>query len=1002
MRRNLQCKISVLLLLLGLSVQPLLAQERTVSGKVTAQEDGNAIPGVNVVLKGTAVGAATDAQGKYSLSVPASGGTLVFSFIGLQSREVEIGDKTIVDVSLAIDATELGEVIVVGYGTTLKKELSGAIATVSGKELERLPSLSLSQSLQGQAAGVMVTQNSGAPGGGVSVRVRGQSSISASNDPLYVVDGVPIFSGDLTVNALGGQRQSALATLNPQDIASIEVLKDASAAAIYGSRAANGVVIITTKRGQSGATRINFNAWTGWGTATNTPETITAEEWVAIKNEARVNDGLAPASNATLGWDGVTNTNWIKEVFRTARTNEYQLNVSGGDAKTTYYASGSYREEEGTMLGSKYSRFTGRLNLDHKASSFFSFGAGLTAGADENHRIFNDNNIWGIYSASILTPPTKRIRNEEGEFVDALPSFNTNPVRDALNARNLNKTLKLIGSAYVNFELLKGLNFRTDISYDMNTITEDQHYPSSHPNGRPSGSGTFSFRNIGSLNIEPTLRYSKVIAANHNLSAVLGSTLLQTREFRSTVTGNNFARESLTYLVSAATITAGSSFRTDYALASFFARANYAFKEKYVASATIRRDGSSRFGPNNKYATFYAVSAGWNFADESFMDGLGWLDLGKLRASYGTTGNDGTLISGTSFRFDNFPWQGTWSGNGNYLNRSAFVPVQIANPDLKWETTTTTDIGLELAMFNNKVSINTGYYIKRTADLLYGSPLALTTGFSSLTKNIGEIENKGYEFDMKVVALDNKGLKITLGGNATFMRNKVVKLLNDEPIISGFSSAVIVGRSINSFYGLNYIGVDPGTGDAVFEDTNRDGVITAADNTYLGTAMPNMVGGFTTNISYKGLSLDVFFNFVHDVKIYNATMQFSTDPSNPFGMTSEMRRRWRNPGDITDIPRATLAPGLATSEGSRYLSSGDYLRMKNITLSYEIPAAWAAKVKMRTARIYVNGQNLLTFTKYPGADPEVSTFANTSTAAGTDFLTQPQTKMYSVGLNLGF
>lgn len=992
MKKNLRLTIFSLLMITSIGV---MAQERTVSGKVTSAEDGSTLPGVNVVLKGTSVGVVTDVSGEYRISVPTSGATLVFSFIGMTTMEVEVGSRAVIDVQIATDVTQLSEVIVTGYGSTLKKEFSGSSATISADAISKLPSLSVNQALQGQASGVFVTANSGAPGGGISVRVRGQSTISGNSEPLYVIDGVPVIAGNLSQDGFGGQSTNALAGLNPQDIQSMEVLKDASTTAIYGTRGANGVVLITTKRGQSGKSTINLNYATGFANATNTVDVVSAREWVDIKNEARVNSGgSALPDNGYFGWDGVTDTDWVKEVFRTAKISEYQLNMQGGDEKTRYYLSGSFRDEEGTMIGSSYQRGTMRLNLDHKASELFSFGTSLSISSDLNKRIQNDNNIYGIYSASILTPPLRPVRDEEGNYVDALPSFNTNPVRDALLPRFDNKTKKFIGNLYTNFKIIDGLNFRTDFSYDYNTLTEDHYAPASTAIGRPIGDGNFNYRQIGTYIIEPTLRFAKNYNNTHSINAVLGSTFQDRSELSSIVRGNGFASEALTYVTSAATIYDGDSYRVDYSLNSVFGRVNYAFKEKYLASASVRRDGSSRFGANNRFATFYAVSAGWNFSDESFMDNFGWLSLGKLRASYGTTGNDG---------IGDFRYVGAWNGGGNYLDQSAYIPTQIENKDLKWENTTTIDVGLELSLFENRLNLNVGYFKKNTNDLLFRAPLPQSTGFNDVWDNIGEIENKGFEVELGGTIINtSSGFNWKLNSNISFLRNKVISLSDQNFVRSGFASIYQEGKPLNTFWGLKFLGVDPATGESIFQDTNDDGVVNINDETVIGDYQPDFMGGITNTFTYKGFSLDVFFQFVQGVDVYNNTLQFTTNPAANWGMTSEMRRRWKQPGDITDIPKPLTNNGLNGSDNSRYLSDASYMRLKNITLSYNLPSSLISKIKLRSARIYATGQNLLTFTKYNGADPEVSTFGNVSTSQGTDFLTYPQSKVYQFGINIGF
>ncbi len=786
------------------------AQERTVTGKVTSAEDGSALPGVNVVLKGTTAGTVTDVEGNYKISVPAEGGTLVFSFIGLTTSEIGIGSRQTVDVQMAADVQQLSEVVVVGYGTTLKKDLTGSIASLSGKDIQNLPTASPDQALQGLASGVFVTSNSGAPGGGISVRIRGQNSISGSNTPLYVIDGVVIQSGEINQSDFGGQNDNPLSAINPQDIESIQVLKDASSTAIYGARAANGVVLIATKRGKSGGNKVEIGAWTGFGESVKLPELVSAQEWVDMKNEAYINDnpGSSPQPNSFWGWDGVTNTNWINEVFRVSRISQYQVSSSGGDNKFTYYISGSYRDEEGAIIGSGFNRLTGRVNLDYTASEKFRLGTSLNISSQLSQRIQNDNNIYGIFSASILTPPTRPVRNEEGEFVDALPSFNTNPVRDALEPRYDNTTNKLIGNLYFTYNLLDGLDFRTDLSYDYTSLKEDHYEPVTTAQGRgTNGSGNFNTREVGTYIIEPTIRYSKTFSDLHKVQGVAGLTFQQTTDVSNFVTGTGFSRPSLTYVTSAATITDGSSFKEIYSFNSVFGRVNYSYNEKYIAEVSVRRDGSSRFGPDKRFGLFYAVSGAWNFSEESFMDGISFIETGKLRASFGVTGND---------RIGNFTYIGSWTGGANYLDQPASAPDQIANNNLQWEETQKLDIGLELGLFNNRLNVNAGYFQSNTTQLLFNKPVPNTTGFATVSSNLGEVENKGIELDLSGVVLSRGDFRWSSTVNISFMQNKLIKLLDqDAPILQGFASAIIEGEPLNTFYGLKWLGVDPATGNSV-------------------------------------------------------------------------------------------------------------------------------------------------------------------------------------------
>ncbi len=976
------------------------AQERTVSGKVTSVEDGSTLPGVNVVLKGTTNGTVTDIDGNYKLSVPADGGTLVFSFIGLASEEVAIGARSVIDVQMSQDVKQLSEVVVVGYGTTLKKEFTGSSVQVSAKQLEKLPLTSADQMLQGLAAGVQVTSNSGTPGGGLSVRVRGQTSISASNDPLYVIDGVPVVSGNIQQTGFGGQSGNALAGLNPNDIQTIEVLKDASSTAIYGARAANGVVLITTKRGNTGKSQINAGYMRGFGEPTKIIDQLNADQWEMIMNEARLNDGLAP-----IDYDSRPNadvdTDWQDAIFRTADIEQFNLSMSGGDDKTRYFISGSFRDEEGTIIGSGYKRGTARVNLDHTATEKFSFGTSIGLSFDKNQRIQNDNNIYGVLSTALLTAPNIPIyvRDENGnptsEYSDE-PPF-ANPVRSALLPRFDNKTRKVVANNYMKYEIIPGVVAQVDGSLDWTQLTEDHYVPASTFQGGGLGNGVYNTREISVTVLEPTLRINKTIGSDHSINGVIGGTWQNQVDFRNSVSGNGFSRESLTYLTSAAQITAGSSFRLDYSFNSVFGRASYAYKGKYLATATVRRDGSSRFGPDNRFGTFYAFSLGWNFSDESFMQNFDWLSLGKLRASYGKTGND---------RIGDFTYLGTWTGGANYLDQPASSPTRIANNELKWEETVTFDVGLELALFNNRLNINAGYFKGNTTDLLFANPIPESTGFASVQSNIGEVENSGFEFDINSVNVNTaSGFRWASTFNISFLKNEVVSLLDPEPILQGFASAIIEGEPLNTFFAYEFLGVNPATGDAIYTDTDGNGIINANDQKVVGNYQPDFLGGLTNSFSYKGISLDVFFQFIQGVDVFNNTRAFQEHlGSAGWGMNSNVLRRWRQPGDITDIPRAATSAtiGLNNADNTRFLEDGSYLRLKNITLGYDLPNSLISKAGLRSVRVYVTGQNLLTFTEYSGADPEVNVFDNTSTSQGTDFLTYPQSKMMLFGINVGF
>lgn len=973
------------------------AQDRTVSGTVTDAETGEALPGVNVLLKGTGTGITTDLDGTYKISVPSDGGTLVFTFIGMKNEEVTIGSRSVIDVQMVTDVEQLSEVVVVGYGTTLKTELTGSVSSVDSETLSRVPVVAPDQALQGLASGVFVSGTNGTPGSGMNIRIRGQTSINAGNAPLYVVDGVVVQSGNLAQNGVGGDSQNALNNINPQDIESIQVLKDASQTAIYGARAANGVVLITTKRGKAGKAQIDFRAWSGVGQPTQTIRKASAAEQVELEREGFMNDnpGAIPPTDAQLGWDGETDTDWVDEIFRDARISEYNLSASGGTETFKYYISGGYRNEEGVVIGNDFERFSYRTNVDYQASEKLNIQSSINLTRSVTNRLSGDNNIYGVYSAAILTPSTRAARDPEtGELIDALPSFNTNPIRAALRSRNEVTNNRIVANTNFTYNILPGLDFKTDFSYDYIYFKEDVYRPVSTAQGRgTNGTGNYAQNENGTWIVEPTVRYTNIFGGGHKVTGVAGATLQERTRFTDFASGTGFAREDLTYLTSAAIPTGVSSFTDVYSFNSLFGRVNYAYNEKYLATATIRRDGSSRFGPDKRFGLFWAVSGGWNFSEEDFFN-VDFITFGKVRASYGVTGND---------QIGNFTYIGSFTGGANYLDRPASAPSNLENPNLQWEETESLDIGLELAMFRNRVNLNVGVFQQNTTALLFADPVPWTTGFGSIQSNLGEVENRGLEFDLSTVNIDAGDFRWNTSFNISFLENEVVRINSEEPILSGFASAIIQGQPLNTFYGVRWLGVDPATGQSQFEDLNGDGVIGGDDNQIIGNHQPDFLGGINNSFTYKGFTLDAFFQFVYGVDVYNNTLQFSQNVSGPWGLDRNVyERRWQQPGDITDIPRASQTSSVDfTQDNSRYLSDGSYLRLKNITFAYNFPSSLLEKANIRSLRVFAQGQNLLTFTNYNGADPEVSSFGLTNNSLGTDFLTIPQVKMISAGINIG-
>ena len=763
MKKSILLSFFLVLTLVG----SVWAQTQTVSGRVTAASDGSALPGVTVLERGTSNGVTTGVDGDYSLTVQPNA-TLVFSFIGMQRQEVAVNGRSTVDVQLAADERQLSEVVVVGYGTQERREVTGATAKVTSEELQNLPVLGVDQAMQGRAAGVQISQNSGTPGGGISVRVRGSSSISASNQPLYVVDGVPLTTGDYSQLGYGGQSVNAIADLNPNDIESIDILKDASAAAIYGSRAANGVVLITTKRGSTQKTQINLNAYTGFQKMWKKPDFLRAPDYQEIMLEAYKNDGyLFPDatfddwlefyyydSYFTVDEEGnvfrdqrdfqLANTNWIDEVTRTDSIQNYEISLSGGDPKTRYYLSGSFFDQEGVIIGSRYKRYSTRLNLDHQANDKFSVGTSIQLSRSDNQRIVSDNTLYGPFANSLASSPIWPVYYEDGSYTQ--PNyFYTNPVAEGTENDDETINLRAIGNAFARYSIVPGLDLQVKGGIDVLNIDERRFTATTYPGSfaiATEGQATNATTTVTKRLIESTLSYNKLLGEVHNVSAVIGAAN-EHNAFRSAfVTGLGFPDERFRYVGSSVRVNQGSNAFVETALVSFFGRVNYSFRERYLLGVNFRADGSSRFAEGQRYGYFPSVSAGWRIIEEDFMSGVGALSELKLRASYGITGNQ---------EIGNFAFLGLVAAGASYIDRPGIAQTQIPNPDLKWEETRQLNVGADVGFLKNRVNLALDYYIKKTDDLLFNRPIPTQTGFSSYASNIGSVENKGFEIALSTV-----------------------------------------------------------------------------------------------------------------------------------------------------------------------------------------------------------------------------------------------------------
>lgn len=1059
-----------------------MAQTRTVTGRVTEQTSGNGIPGVTVLLKGTTSGVSTNADGAFNLNVPENGGTLVFSSVGMVTQERAIGTNAQFAVALAADNKQLNEVVVTGYGTQMeRRDIIGSISAVKAAEFKDQPIIGADQALQGRAAGVQVTQSSGTPGSGVSVRVRGAASISASNEPLYVVDGLPVNTGGYTQLGTGNQQTNALADLNPADIESMEVLKDASAAAIYGSRASNGVVLITTKRGKAGRTNVTLDYYTGTQTAWKKPVALTGSQQVqlfldqvqarypvnaagnisAFNSNWRSYADLANfifASPRTSTVAGVTSviddntgirdlkffqnpdiapsTNYANEIFRTAPISNYALTFAGGNDRTRFRVSTDYFTQQGTIIGSGYNRASARLSLDNNLTDKIRMGVTMGLSSATNSRINNDNNINGVLSTAVLVASDIPVYKADGSYAKDPGSSTENPVAAALEPTITSTSRRIIGSQYTEFELIKNLKYRATFGLDFLSLRDNRFLPTTvNTAAGVSGEATEASSTDINFNHISSLNYSRMFGDDHSFNALFVAEYQQDNYNDAYERVQGFPSNSIKVLSAGANKVDATSSATSWNLFGTLLKLNYAFRDKYLFSASVRRDGSSRFGTNNRYGYFPAASVGWRILQESFLKDQSLVSELKLRASYGETGNSNIA---------NFASRSLISPGFNYLGLGGYSFSQLANPDLKWERTAQYNAGLDIGFFTNRLYLSADVYQRKTTDLLLNSPLTSDTGFLSYQRNVGSMENKGIELALTTVNIrseQERGFSWETNFNWTLNRNKITALVDNNPIQVGFASRIAVDQPLGAFYGYRvdhvfrsqeevkaandlavskfgagalYQNPTTSPGDVKFQDTDGDGRITANDQVYLGSAQPKYYGGITNTIHFMGFDLSALVQYTVGNKIYNNNIAFAQGMNGVFGQDAAVLNRWTPTNTETNVPRAIYGdPSNNRRVSDRFLEDGSFARLKLVSLGYNLPKTLIAHAHLNTARIYLQAQNLVTFTKYSGLDPEVSTFnavsanqggsAQTANAAiGTDFLTYPQARTLTAGVTLGF
>ncbi|MGY3090645.1 TonB-linked SusC/RagA family outer membrane protein [Hymenobacter sp. UYAg731] len=1013
------------------------AADVPVTGRVTGA-DGTGVPGVTVLVRGTAIGTSTSLDGTFSLTAP-EGSTLVFSFVGFTTQTAVVASGTPVNITLREDAQKLNEVVVVGYGTQDRGSVSSAISSVSGHDIATQPVADPTQALQGRAAGVTVTQNSGAPGGagGTAVRVRGITS-AGNNSPLYVVDGFPLPSSD----AEGKSVENQLNAINPNDIETIDVLKDASATAIYGLRAANGVVIITTKRGKAGTSSINLDGYRGVQQVWRKLDLLNAEQYAVINNESILAQGSSPIQEKlrdpkSLG----AGTDWQKAVFRpTAVIQSYNLSAAGGSEKARYAVSGGYFQQDGTLNGSNFERFTLRANGDIQLSKRVKIGNSLSVTHLSDRQLNTGNDEFGVLNNVLQAPPVLPVYRPDGTWYEATKADNyvePNPVLQSLIENKKFSRNRVLSTVFAEVEPLKNLRFRTNVGVDLIFDNGSSFTPSLGPNSPRNGTGTagassFSNYNPGYL-IENTLTYDRLFAEKHQVTVLLGQSA---QEFNfNSVSANRigYLSNDLQQLNNGPqTNQTNSGTSSQTRLASYFGRVNYDFAGKYIFSATVRYDGTSAFATGYKFGFFPGASVGWRLSEEAFIKNITVISNLKLRAGYGRVGNPlnagqfaylATINTGITY-----PFGPTNVATGTQTINSGAAPTRAQNTQLRWEDNVQTNIGVDVGLFGNRIEASVDVYNRRSPNLINNVPAYLVTGtYEAVPTNSLVSYNRGIDVSLSTRNLvgGDGGLTWTTSAVFSAYKNQVEDLGTGGTAFNGTvnrNGTALVrydkGQAFGAFYGYVADGLfqttedvknhatqtvnpDPGKstgpGDIRFKDLNGDGKITDADRTFIGNPNPTFTYGLNNTVSWHGLDLNVFVQGSQGNDVYNLNRVYTEGGLYSNGNSStRVLGRWTGPGTSTDVPRAIAGdPNQNLRVSSYFLEDGSYLRVKTLTVGYNLPKSLTQRVAAQSLRVYVTGQNLLTLTKYTGFDPELG-------GRGIDFGVYPQSRVYLAGVNIGF
>ncbi len=1022
------------------------SQNVTISGSITSSEDKQTLPGVIVRVTGTNTGVQTDMDGHYSINVPAESKSLSFSFTGFVPQDIPIGGKTTIDVVMNVDKKILDEVVVVGYGVQSRKEVTGAISTIKGDAIKDLPVQSFDQTLAGKAAGVNITLPNGVLNNPPVIRVRGFNSITSSSYPLIVVDGIPIFTGDQSTNA---SANNPLGDINPADIESIDILKDASATAIYGSRAANGVLIVTTKRGKEGKAKVSYSSWVGLTQAFNLPHTLNAEQYMTIKNEARRNANMAEAFFPSYNPDGtLVDTRWFDYVYRTGLAHNNSLSISGATPTTSYYFSLGYTKQDGFVKKNEFDRTSTRFNLEQKITNHIKIGANISYTKNFNQAPntgslpgegFGSSGIGRLafQVAPNVSPYSNdgwyNITNDNtiGAGANTVPITTLNPLALIDLNRFTSESNHIMATVYGEVKVLKDLTFKTTYSIDNNVIDGSSFLSNKHGDGfNNNGVATNVSAKLKKSDWTNTLFYQKVLSEKHSISLLAGTEELfsntdQWGGSRQNIADDFFINYQGNYLTT--NPPTGVNVQAKNVFLSYFGRATYDYSKKYFFTASLRRDGFSGLSKGNKFGNFYGASFGWSLSEERFYKNSilsHTVNSLKLRTSYGKVGNMGIPNYGSL----------TLYGSDLYADVNTIVFTQAGNSILKWETSSKMDVGANLGFLKDRLQFEVSYFSNNISGLVLNAPQAPSKGVpgNAILQNVGSMYNKGFELSLTSTNIDKKNFQWSSNINYSFIKNEVTALAAGNADIVGTTSTLEktnitrVGYSVGSLYAVKTMGVNPANGQRIFINKNGDMVqynhvvaagqskwtfldgspapaISGEDAVVVGNAIPKFFGGFNNTFTYKNmLDLNIGITFSGGNYIYNGSRAGMRD-QRFWNNSEDVLDRWTYTGQKTDIPRVVYGDNI--SNGSAFpisdnVEKGDFIKFKSIALGYKFGNKFLTKTKIASLKVYVQVTNLYTLTKYTGADPEVSVNGNSNLSPGIDRNSVPQSRTFTFGLNL--